>query len=219
MITVWFLFSSITGFLLLTVRFSKPLPRYIPKWVYSWFSIIHRGCYTGAVIGYVLILLQLVIGLPTGILGFYIALYALYFGVLSRDVAEFTAENLVTKLGYYGGRDHIPSRSLSARICALCDQELDIGGGDNADIRILNCGHRYHDLCIRGWAMVGKKDTCAYCQEKIDLKDIASESVWQNISLQWGHILDALRYLIVWNPIILLAMHIAVYIIEIPFKH
>ena len=52
-------------------------------------------------IGYILIMLALFLGLPTGIIGFYLGLYGVYFGVLSRDLAEFTAENVVVKLGYY----------------------------------------------------------------------------------------------------------------------
>jgi hypothetical protein len=45
--------------------------------------------------------MQLFLGLGTGVLGFYLGLYGLYFGVLSRDLAEFTAENVAVKLGYY----------------------------------------------------------------------------------------------------------------------
>ena len=29
---------------------------------------------------------------------------------------------------------------------------------------------RFHEFCIRGWCIVGKKQTCPYCQEKVDLK-------------------------------------------------
>ena len=31
----------------------------------------------------------------------------------------------------------------------------------------LECKHCYHENCIRGWAMVGKKDTCPMCNEKV----------------------------------------------------
>lgn len=30
--------------------------------------------------------------------------------------------------------------------------------------------HRFHEFCIRGWCIVGKKQTCPYCNEKVDLK-------------------------------------------------
>ena len=28
----------------------------------------------------------------------------------------------------------------------------------------------FHEFCIRGWCIVGKKQTCPYCKEKVDLK-------------------------------------------------
>ena len=28
----------------------------------------------------------------------------------------------------------------------------------------------FHEFCIRGWCIVGKKQICPYCQEKVDLK-------------------------------------------------
>jgi RING finger protein 121 len=34
----------------------------------------------------------------------------------------------------------------------------------------LTCGHEFHEFCIRGWCIVGKKQTCPYCHEKVDLK-------------------------------------------------
>ena len=35
----------------------------------------------------------------------------------------------------------------------------------------LNKTHcRFHEFCIRGWCIVGKKQTCPYCKEKVDLK-------------------------------------------------
>lgn len=34
----------------------------------------------------------------------------------------------------------------------------------------LNKIYRFHEFCIRGWCIVGKKQTCPYCKEKVDLK-------------------------------------------------
>lgn len=34
----------------------------------------------------------------------------------------------------------------------------------------LTCIFRFHEFCIRGWCIVGKKQTCPYCKEKVDLK-------------------------------------------------
>jgi len=70
----------------------------------------------------------------------------------------------------------------------------------------LNCQHLFHSWCIRGWAIVGKKDVCPICAEKVDLS-ATFVNPWEKQSILWGNILDAVRYLIVWNPIILLAVN------------
>jgi len=67
----------------------------------------------------------------------------------------------------------------------------------------LNCGHSYHEYCLRGWTIVGKKDTCAYCREKVSLKELFGTNPWNAESIVWIKVLDAVRYLVVWNPIIL----------------
>lgn len=50
--------------------------------------------------------------------------------------------------------------------------------------------------------MIGKKDTCAYCSEKVSLKETFA-APWESVSQAWGTLLDALRYLIVFNPVIM----------------
>lgn len=38
----------------------------------------------------------------------------------------------------------------------------------------LNYKPRFHEFCIRGWCIVGKKQMCPYCKEKVDLKRMFS---------------------------------------------
>lgn len=38
----------------------------------------------------------------------------------------------------------------------------------------LNSIPRFHEFCIRGWCIVGKKQMCPYCKEKVDLKRMFS---------------------------------------------
>ncbi len=54
-----------------------------------------------------------------------------------------------------------------------------------------------------GWTIVGKKDVCPVCLEKVDLKDLYANRPWETSNLSWLQMLDALRYVIVWNPVIL----------------
>jgi len=34
----------------------------------------------------------------------------------------------------------------------------------------LDCGHSFHEWCIRGWILLGKKDLCPVCKEKVSSK-------------------------------------------------
>ncbi|CAB1335895.1 unnamed protein product, partial [Coregonus sp. 'balchen'] len=54
---------------------------------------------------------------------------------------------LLLLLLQYCNMGGMPSRSLTDDICAV-----------------------FHEFCIRGWCIVGKKQTCPYCNEKVDLK-------------------------------------------------
>ena len=59
------------------------------------------------------------------------------------------------------------------------------------------------ELCLRGWTMIGKKDTCPYCSEKVNMRRSVFNP-WERQTQAWAQILDAVRYLIVWNPVILM---------------
>ena len=56
---------------------------------------------------------------------------------------------------------------------------------------------------MRGWCVVGKKDTCPACREKVDLRAVFSGRPWETRNLSWLQMLDMVRYLVVWNPLIL----------------
>lgn len=77
------------------------------------------------------------------------------------------------------------------------------------DVIELACGHMFHEFCARGWVMVGKKDACPNCGDKVHLRSLVGSSPWETQSLVWVHLLDALRYLIVWNPVILIVTQVA----------
>ena len=76
----------------------------------------------------------------------------------------------------------------------------------------LGCGHSYHELCIRGWTLIGKKDTCPYCNERVQLRQTFTNP-WDTTSILYAQLLDAIRYLIVWNPVILVATQLVLYIV------
>ena len=50
--------------------------------------------------------------------------YALYFGVLGRDLAEICSWKMTQTMGYVKKDDDEPQRVLPANICALCGEDL-----------------------------------------------------------------------------------------------
>lgn len=153
----------------------KPLDVDTPERVYSWFLISHSVCYYswGVSVYFVLFF-----GAEIGIL---LCCLALYFGVLTRDFAEVASDTIFNSVGYS------KYEVLPTNLCALCGEELkatlDIMQGksteesEQARVVELQCGHEFHENCIRGWAIVGKKDTCPFCFEKISLQSIIPVSM------------------------------------------
>lgn len=52
-------------------------------------------------------------------------------------------------------------------------------------VRQLGCKHCFHDLCIRGWTLVGKKDVCPVCLEKVDMRTLTGDRPWDTQNLSW----------------------------------
>ena len=167
--------------------------------------------------------------------------YGLYFGVLNRDVAEVVSDRLVGGFGKHGGRTARVGNTV--RDCALCGVELrdsmshvfdggnrnngnngNIGNNENASssdtqdedksIQLPTCKHVFHSECIRGWLIVGKKDTCPMCNEKVDLREVCSGTPWETRNLQWIQMLDMVRYLVVWQPTIMTGLHFLFHMLD-----
>jgi RING finger protein 121 len=98
--------------------------------------------------------------------------YGVYYGVLGRDIAEICSDAMASKIGYYS-ESGMSTRSLESNTCAICTNQIMVLNNDEALIESsfsLPCGHIFHEFCIRGWCIVGKKQICPYCKEKVDLK-------------------------------------------------
>lgn len=78
----------------------------------------------------------------------------------------------------------------------------------------LDCAHEFHSKCILGWTLVGKKDTCPFCKEKVDLAKIIPQRAWNSpkLNIWWLRFLGFMRYLLVWNPIV---TYISIYFLKI----
>ena len=67
----------------------------------------------------------------------------------------------------------MPTRSLDPNVCAVCGNKLLVSEHEEGVLENtykLSCNHVFHEFCIRGWCIVGKKQICPYCKEKVDLK-------------------------------------------------
>uniref|UniRef100_A0A8C1NED9 Ring finger protein 175 n=1 Tax=Cyprinus carpio TaxID=7962 RepID=A0A8C1NED9_CYPCA len=103
----------------------------------------------------------------------------------------------------------MPSRNLSDDVCAVCGQKIFVDVDEEGiieDTYQLSCNHIFHEFCIRGWCIVGKKQTCPYCNEKVDLKRMMNNP-WERTHVLYGQLLDWLRYLVAWQPIIIGIVH------------
>lgn len=80
------------------------------------------------------------------------------------------------------------------------DQETLIESADNIKERIfvLSCGHKFHEYCIYGWCLVGKRQVCPFCREKVDLNRLFSALIFQKPHYLYGNLLDFIRYLFAW---------------------
>lgn len=91
------------------------------------------------------------------------------------------------------------------------DQEALVDYSDNSNQRerlfVLSCGHKFHEYCIYGWCLVGKRQVCPFCREKVDLGRLFSALPFQKPHYLYGNLLDFIRYLFAWQPIIFLAVH------------
>lgn len=210
-LVTWFIFSVVTAFI--TFRATrKPLECTTPRLVYKWFLLLYKISYTTGIVGYAVVMFTLFgINLifrikPEDAMDFGVSLlfYGLYYGVLGRDFAEMCADFMASTVGYYSASG-MPTKHLSDSICAVCGQPILVDVDEEGIMENtyrLSCNHVFHEFCIRGWCIVGKKQTCPYCKEKVDLKRMFSNP-WERPHVMYGQLLDWLRYLVAWQPVII----------------
>jgi len=226
-IIVWTL-ASISLLTLAYKATRKPLAPGTPRAVYSFFVAVHKVTSWMSIGGYAILMIEifglgLIIGMELADFGIMLIGYGIYFGVLSRDWAEVCSSYISTTIGYFSKDGGLPRRNCRFNYCAVCDRELHPSRlNSRRDQRNLqektfkmNCGHICHDFCIRGWVMIGKVDTCPVCREKVNISDLFV-TPWQKQEKAWASVLDAVRYMVVWNPIIIAVGRFMIYEMGIP---
>ena len=99
----WIAFSAATIWQIKQSR-RKPLDAATPRRVYRWFLTVHKVCYFMGCAGYGGLLVGMM-GLASVLPEFFVTIpmycltYGLYFGVLSRDCAEYCTDTISVTLG------------------------------------------------------------------------------------------------------------------------
>uniref|UniRef100_G3SVI1 Ring finger protein 175 n=1 Tax=Loxodonta africana TaxID=9785 RepID=G3SVI1_LOXAF len=211
-LSLWGMFSVMTSYVLFRAT-RKPLSGRTPRLCRAWFIHRYKLSYAFGVVGYLAIMFTMcgfnlffkIRARDSMDFGIVSLLYGLYYGIMGRDFAEICSDYMASTLGFYN-ISGMSTRSLSDNICAVCGQEIIVDLDEEGFIENtyqLSC-HRnsFHEFCIRGWCIVGKKQTCPYCKEKVDLKRTISNP-WERTHFLYGQILDWLRYLVAWQPVVI----------------
>uniref|UniRef100_A0A3Q2VVW3 Ring finger protein 175 n=1 Tax=Haplochromis burtoni TaxID=8153 RepID=A0A3Q2VVW3_HAPBU len=70
--------------------------------------------------------------------------------------------------------------------------------------------HRSYNVSAASWELTHTIEslcqTCPYCNEKVDLKRMMNNP-WEKTHVLYGQLLDWLRYLVAWQPIIIGIVH------------
>lgn len=254
-VLIWLVYCILTGWVA-RVTFKRHISGTTPRFVYSYFYYLHLTSAFVSVFGYMTFFFTL-LGVPAVFFnkperfadaGLMIMFYGLYYGVVGRDLADWTTDRLASHIGYYS-KDGLPRLKLGQNVCAACGNRvrsdfdddnsvlspmLDSGrpqgvaalndfghrtaesswpthAGDERVI-VLNCKHVFHEFCLRGWCIVGKKEICPYCKERFSLSKVF-KNPWQRPHVLFGQMIDLIRYFVVWQPLLFGIVKGIIYII------
>ena len=94
---------------------------------------------------------------------------------------------------------------------------------DGGEIFTLPCAHAFHARCIKGWVLIGKKNSCPCCCARVELASVTGKTMLARPSLIWAQMLSLARYLVVWVPLLVgvtrLMLHEAGVVLPQPTVH
>ncbi|KAL1919987.1 uncharacterized protein VTP21DRAFT_1133 [Calcarisporiella thermophila] len=228
-LVIWSVFSVANSWVL---RRAMQIPQHhtTPRIVYKFYFWVYSISFAVGACGYLIVMLTLFNVTPLFVsgdsaidIGIVLLCNGLYFGVLGRDIVEIISVRMASNLGYYS-KEGFPRKHLRGNTCAICGAPAGPAGStpitqeepalqelQHEPVHQLNCKHMFHELCIRGWCIIGKKDMCPYCKEKVDLREFRTNP-WDTQQQLYLSLLDGIRYLVVWNPIIFVVLQAAFYV-------
>jgi len=221
---IGFAVVSLIGYLLAR---QNPLSPTTPRFVYKWFHTIGLLTLALNVLSGLIAIVSLFISLCFDFpdesaflinLGGALGYYGGYFGLISRDLAIIITETMNNKPGLFrDAEDLLPTGSVKRDCCNICKVpkptqpsrnrfdfiQRNSATKDHEKWKKLKCGDIFHESCLRGWVMLGKKTTCPCCREKVDFQLDDDNSFFGRFetNLLFGYDIF-LRYAIVYLPII-----------------
>ncbi|KAJ2559027.1 hypothetical protein EV175_000534 [Coemansia sp. RSA 1933] len=238
---IWLVYALANTYVL-HMATRSPLHARTPRRVYRWYAFINKASYAVFASGGVLFLLGFFNVMPgltdtdyyieTSMLTVF---YGLYFGLMSRDLVTLCTDRMATTLGYSSRGTRLPTKSLPQDVCCICGDRLGGKGKEAAPgaggmlattsmaaaedaavmaepTHALGCGHEFHASCIRGWCVVGKKDVCPFCSEKVDLEEF-KRNPWDKQELFYVTALEYMRFFVSWQPLTLLFLTVVFWLL------
>ena len=131
----WLAYSAVAAYFVRMAR-ERPLRATTPKKVYRFFEVAYAATTRLAAVGYICAIVVLTPGIASKFtfaimdLLLHAVIYGVYFGVVTRDLAELAAETMASSLGYSKKDDGDSARPVPRGLCALCGEDLLPAGGE-----------------------------------------------------------------------------------------
>ncbi|OAG30504.1 RING finger protein 121 [Nematocida sp. ERTm5] len=104
-------------------------------------------------------------------------MFVLYYSLIIRIGLDIVSERASGTI--------LPSKTAKTQgnLCPMCQQEL------TGKKITLGCKESFHINCIKNWKILGKKDFCPSCKERVDLSEIEMNP-WQKNEYLFTKFLD-----------------------------
>ncbi|KAH9411850.1 hypothetical protein HK407_03g06020 [Ordospora pajunii] len=120
-----------------------------------------------------------------------VLLFFVYFGLLSRETIFFLSEMMAVSTGFYS-KEGVPGKGNNNSLCMICTKRFD--GVEK--IHTLGCGHSFHEDCIKGWCLLGKKLFCPYCKSRVVGSTLPPE-LWHKAEVWFYPLINTMRSFII----------------------
>mmetsp|Transcript_11899 Transcript_11899/g.36262 ORF Transcript_11899/g.36262 Transcript_11899/m.36262 type:complete len:304 (+) Transcript_11899:123-1034(+) len=231
-VLLWTIYVAMAAYII-RLAFQRPVLEHTPKRVYMFFAVVHQLCSSLFTAGILMTMVKTEFFMNLSV---QLICLATYFGVVNRDATSIASERMKPAKAIGEGMKR--SRYISANSCAICSMQLkDMEGGSSGGKKVpednltkdkskdqaskgdaatvtLPCRHSFHGYCIRGWTIVGKRNICPACGEKVDMMEFVKYKPWMATSYIYAFFLAFVRFLFVWFPLVFIFSGYGLYFIE-----